>query len=203
MGLDALVRQLANPLDRFSAARRFDRGLVAQPAQRSKRRHLLALFREGGHDTLIETGTYRGETVRFFLPYAKRIVSIEIDATLHQLARHRFAANDNVEILLGDALEMTPRLVAELDGSCLLWLDGHFSGGATGRGELEEPVVEILRRVRELPSPHGMTVVVDDLRRFGRDPGVPPLYSLIDAARVAFPGARISAELDSLVIRTG
>lgn len=201
MALDALVRHLAPPLDRLAAGRRFDRGIVAQPAQSAKRRHLLALFRERGHDTLIETGTYRGDTVAFFLPHARRIVSVEIDPALHARAQSRFAAHPEVEILLGDALELAPQVLAETHTPCLLWLDGHFSGSGTGRGELEEPVVEILARMRELELPGGMTVVIDDLRRFGREPDVPSLDALIDATRATFPGARLSAELDSLVVR--
>jgi hypothetical protein len=46
-----------------------------------------------------------------------------------------------------------------------------------------------------------MTVVIDDLRLFGRSPDDPSLESLVDASRAAFPGARITAEFDSLVVR--
>jgi hypothetical protein len=199
--LPGSVRRLASPLERLGAAWRFDRGVVAQPAQLAKRRHLLELFRERGHDTLIETGTYLGETAHFFVPHAKRIVSIEIDAALHARAVELFSSVDNVEIVLGDALELAPRFVSELRSPCLLWLDGHFSGGATGRGELDEPGVEILRRLQPLVVPAGMTVVVDDVRRFGAIPGVPSLDVLIGNARETFPGARMTLELDSLVIR--
>lgn len=183
------------------AAWRFDRGVSSAPAQRSKRRHLLSLFKERGHDTLLETGTYLGETVRFFLPHAARIVSIEIDPALHARATRKFAGSRNVEIMLGDALELAPRLLSGLDRPCLLWLDGHFSGGVTGRGEVDEPVVEILRRIQPDGVVPGTTAVIDDLRLFGTDPGVPSFDSLIDAARSAFPGARLSVEFDSLVVR--
>lgn len=203
MQLDGSLRRLASPLERLDAAWRFDRGCVARPAQRSKRRHLLALFEERGHDTLVETGTYLGETVRFFVPHARRIFSIEVDPSLHDRAARLFGGDENVEIMLGDALEVAPRVVSALDGPCLLWLDGHFSGGATGRGELDEPVVEILRRIGGTEPPRGMTIVVDDLRRFGIDAGVPTLDTLINTAREAFPGSRTSVELDSLVIRAG
>jgi hypothetical protein len=196
-----LPRRLVSPLDRLLAAQRFDRGMVAQPAQHAKRRHLLALFKERGHDTLVETGTYFGDTVRFFLPHATRIVSIEIDRGLHARAARRFSRKNNVQIVLGDAVEWAPRFLSELDEPCLLWLDGHFSGGATGRGELSEPAVAILSRIAEFGSPPGMTIVIDDLRLFGRSPDVPSLVSLVDASRAAFPGARITGELDSLVVR--
>jgi hypothetical protein len=199
--LSSVRRRLVNPIDRLAAAWRFDRGVIAQPAQNAKRRHLLSLFTERNHDILVETGTYLGDTIAFFVPHARRIVSIEIDGTLHARAAERFANNANVELVLGDALESAPQIVSELEEPCLLWLDGHFSGGATGRSALDEPAVAILRRIAQLRCASGTTVVIDDLRRFGRESGVPALDSLLDASRATFPGASISVELDSLVIR--
>jgi hypothetical protein len=198
---DKLPRQLINPLDRLSAAWRLDRGIAAAPSQLSKRRHLLALFNERRHDMLIETGTYLGETVRFFLPHATKIVSIEVDPALHARAARMFSDRQNVEIVLGDALDIAPRLISELDHPCLLWLDGHFSGGVTGRGAVDEPVVEILRRIHPDAVVPGTTAVIDDVRLFGTNPGVPSLESLLEAARRAFPQAHITVELDTLVVR--
>ena len=65
MNRASLTRSATSVVERAGALWRFDRGVVAQPAQRSKRRHLLALFEERGHETLIDTGTYLGDTVRF------------------------------------------------------------------------------------------------------------------------------------------
>jgi hypothetical protein len=201
MDLSASLRRAAAPLERARSAWLFDRGLGAHPSQHAKQRHLFALMRERGHDTFIETGTYLGETTAYFAPRARRVVSIEIEPALHARAARRFADTPNVEILLGDGKDIVPRLVGELQGPCLIWLDGHFSGGITGRGELEEPAVEILRRIGEQAPPRGMTIVVDDLRLFGSNPAAPGLGALVDATREAFPDAQLTAELDALVIR--
>jgi hypothetical protein len=201
MDLSASLRRAAAPLKRAQAVWLFDRGVGALPSQHAKHRHLLALLRERRHDTLIETGTYLGETTAFFATRARRVVSIEIEPALHARAARLFTESPNVEILLGDGMDIVPRLVSELDRPCLIWLDGHFSGGNTGRGAVEEPAVEILRRIKAQSPPKGMTVVVDDLRLFGENPAAPDLGSLINAALDAFPGARLTAELDTLVIR--
>lgn len=203
MDLSTSARALSRPLKRARAAWRFDRGVDAQPATYAKRRHLLTLMRERGHDAVIETGTYLGETTAYLAQHAGRVTSIEIEPRLHARAVALFKETPNVEIVLGDGMEVVPRLVSELTAPCLIWLDGHFSGGITGRGALDEPAVEILRRIREQSPPAGMTVVVDDLRMFGADPDFPDLASLIDAARDAFPSGRLTAELDCLVIRDG
>jgi hypothetical protein len=179
----------------------YDHGRVGPPAPRTKRRQLLGLFREGRHDVIVESGTYLGGTVAFFVPHASRIVSVEIDPALHARAQQRFSADPNVDLRLGDALEVVPSVIAELDRPCLLWLDGHFSGGITGRGDVDEPAAEILRRLGTI-APPGTTIVVDDLRSFGRDPDAPSLDELLSSARAAFPESRITTGVDCLIVRT-
>jgi hypothetical protein len=201
MNLDASLRRAAVPLKRAQAAWQFDRGIPAPPATYAKRHHLLTLLRKRGHEMVIETGTYLGETTAFLASHVSRVVSIEIEPRLHGLATERFRHQKNVELILGDGMEIVPQLVSDLDAPCLIWLDGHFSGGITGRGALDEPAVEILRRIESRQPPSGMTIVVDDLRVFGSEPSAPGLDTLIAAARDTFPRAHLTAELDSLVIR--
>jgi hypothetical protein len=192
---------LARLTDRLSAARRFDAGRLGQPADRAKRRHLLDLFQSRGHDVFVESGTYLGGTVAFMLPFARRIVSVEIEPALYEAARRRFADDANVELLLGDAASIVPEVAAALQEPALVWLDGHFTGGVnTVRGEAVEPAPGILESLGKLDLPPGMTVVVDDVRLFGRGDGFPQLDELVLGARAAFPEAEIALGLDSLVI---
>jgi hypothetical protein len=182
------------------AARRHDLGLEGAPANLAKRRHLLRLFRAGGHSIFVESGTYRGDTVAFFVPHARRIVSVEIEPSLHAAAARRFASQPHVEILLGDAMELIPRIVEDLQNGCLLWLDGHFSGRNTGRGEIAEPVIHILAKLGGIAAEGPVTIVIDDLRLFSREATFPKLHELVEAAVDAFPSAEILTGLDSLVI---
>ena len=39
-----------------------------------------------------------------------------------------------------DLIRRVPELVRQLDGPALFWLDGHYSGGDTAKGELDTPV---------------------------------------------------------------
>lgn len=187
--------------DRLSAARRFDAGRLGPPADRAKRRHLLDLFRARAHEVFVESGTYLGGTVAFMRPYARRIVSVEIEPALYEAARRRFAGVANVELLLGDAATIVPEIVAALREPALVWLDGHFTGGVNSvTGEAVEPAPGILESLGKLDLPRGMTVVVDDVRLFGRGDGFPPLDNLVLGARRAFPEAEIALGLDALVI---
>jgi hypothetical protein len=180
----------------------YEAGSVNVPPPQAKRRHLLQLFRERGHTLFVEAGTYRGDTVAFFLGHADRIVSVEVEPNLQAAAERRFEGEPAVEILLGDALDLVPPLVAREAASTLLFLDGHCSGGVTGEGREHEPAASILAALASAEHGAPLTIVVDDLRLFGTDPEFPTLDALIAGARDAFPEARIHAGLDALIIAT-
>jgi hypothetical protein len=184
---------------RAAALRRFDAGQVDAPSEHAKRRHLLDLFARRGHRIFVESGTYRGDTTAFFLRHADRLITVEVDPTLHRRAQERFAREPKVEVVAGDALVEIPRIVGELDTPPLVWLDGHYSGGSTGRGVEVEPALVIIKRLGDI-APPGITIIVDDLRLFGRLPDFPGLDDLITTARRSFPTASLQTGLDSLVI---
>jgi hypothetical protein len=188
-------------LQRLRAAQRYDAGLVAAPSDRAKRRFLLRLFKERNHRLLVESGTFLGGTVEYFLPHAERIVSVEIEPELHEAARRRFESSPSVELLLGDALNVIPRVLAEVSEPPLVYLDGHFTGGVNKEpGEAVEPAPGILERLGDLELPSGTSIVVDDLRLFGHGDGFPAVDELTSAARRSFPRAAIYVGIDCLVI---
>jgi hypothetical protein len=172
------------------------------PDGTAKRDHLLSLFRARRHRTMLESGTFMGDTVEYFMPHAARVISVEVEPTLFAAAQRKFEGVANVELILGDALHLVPQIVDELDDPPLIWLDGHFSEGVTGSGEEIEPAASILARLGAVRTPAGTTIVVDDLRLFGAHPDFPGLDELVQRARQGFPDARIRVGLDSLVIET-
>jgi hypothetical protein len=188
-------------LQRPRAALRYDAGVVAAPADRAKRRFLLNLFKERNHELFVESGTFLGGTVEYFLPHAKRIVSVEIEPELYEPACRRFESSPSVELVLGDALDVIPRVLAEVSEAPFVYLDGHFTGGVNKEpGELIEPAPGILEKLGDLELPSGTSIVVDDLRLFGRGDGFPALDELTSVARRSFPGAEIYLGIDCLVI---
>jgi hypothetical protein len=185
----------------MQAALRYDRGLLGAPSDRAKRRFLLREFKERNHELLVESGTFQGGTVEYFVPHAKRIISVEIEPALHEAARERFRDTPSVELLLGDAMDLIPRILEEVYVPPFVYLDGHFTGGVNAQpGEAIEPAPGILSKLAEHSLPPGSTLVVDDLRLFGRGDGFPALDELTAAARRSFPDAEIYVGIDSLVI---
>jgi hypothetical protein len=58
-----------------------------------------------------------------------------------------------------------PEVVAKLDAPTLFWLDGHYSGGDTAKGELHAPVWPELKAIFSgMKQP--FVVLIDDARCF-------------------------------------
>ncbi len=152
-----------------------------------------------GCTSLIETGTYRGDMIAAALDRFERVHSIELAAHLHEAAKRRFADERGVVVHHGDSGEILGSVLATVTGPCLLWLDGHWSGGVTAQGEQPTP---ILRELDHVFSAEGLlpVVLIDDARCFGGEPDYPSLESLRERVHEARPDWVFEVEDD--IIRT-
>lgn len=135
--------------------------------------------------TWVETGTYRGDTTAFLSDHAKRVISLEPEPGLYALAAQRFVDVSNVTLINETSEACFPKLLPTLSGNICFWLDGHFSAGGTFLGENHCPVEHELAAIaanRERFS--SVTILVDDLRLFGREEGYPSADFLVDWARL-------------------
>ena len=148
----------------------------------AKRRMILDALRSRDLRTVVETGTFLGDTTYFLSSRGYRVVTIEVDPRLANLARARFDGDDHVQAVEGDSGTLMPELIAKLDQPVLFYLDGHYSGTGTGKGEHETPVVKeveaILAGARD-----GSFVIIDDARCFGAWPDFPPLAEFLALLR--------------------
>lgn len=122
-----------------------------------------------GIQTFVETGTYRGDTTAFAAELFPQVVSIEVDADCHRAAVARLAGT-GARVLLGDSRVELPRVVADLTGSALFWLDGHAGGGFHGPVD-DCPLLQELDAIAG--SPHEHFILIDDVRAFLAPPPPP------------------------------
>lgn len=127
-------------------------------------------------DLFIETGTYRGDTSLHLSKRVSKVITVEIDKRLADLARQRLAGF-GVDVLTGDSAELMPAIVGALSNERVLyWLDGHFSAGVTGGNFDSLPLSKELAVI--VPSLKDWDLIlVDDVREFGRN-GYPSLELL-------------------------
>jgi hypothetical protein len=147
----------------------------------------------------VETGTYLGDMVEAMKTHFARIYSIELDPVLFKRARERFRNDNYVTVLRGDSGICLKEIVQQLDKPSLFWLDGHYSGGITARGETDTPILSELACILGAED-FGHVVIIDDARCFGADPAYPHYQDLQRFIKLHRPHAQVSLEDDMIRI---
>lgn len=149
----------------------------------------------------IETGTFLGNMVQFIADTGVQCHSIEIDEGLHARAKELLSSRSNVRLILGDSAQELPKLIAKLNTPATFWLDGHYSGQGTGRGEIDTPISAELEAILDHPVKTHV-ILIDDARCFDGQSDYPGLHQLL--ARFAdHPDyvASVSADMIRIVPR--
>jgi hypothetical protein len=113
----------------------------------------------------VETGTYLGIMVNALRNDFQKLYSIELSEILYRRAVKIFADDRKINIRLGDSGVVLPQVVAELTEPALFWLDGHYSGGVTGKADIETPIMRELEHVFNHPIKKHV-ILIDDARLF-------------------------------------
>jgi hypothetical protein len=121
-------------------------------------------FIEKYSDIFIETGTFYGDGVQSALnSNYKNITSIEISQKFYDIGKERFKNNPNVNIVLGDSAVILGDIINKYDEQITFWLDGHFSGGDTGHGIEEFPILQELNHIKNHKNKNHI-IMIDDIR---------------------------------------
>ena len=144
---------------------------------------------------LIETGTYLGDMVYAMRKSFSKILSFELDQTLAEQARKRFANDNHITIIQGDSGRLLGDYLADIREPCLFWLDGHYSGGITARGALETPIKNELTYILSHPV-DGHVILIDDARCFTGENDYPTLQDLREFLNERKPGWQFSVDTD-------
>lgn len=156
--------------------------------------------------TLVESGTFLGDTIAHFKDLFPRLYSIELQTDLYNAARKRFAGDMNVTIIQGDSEQMMKGLMPELEAPALFWLDGHYSSEfyigetyvRTARGDKDTPIAEELKTILTAGAPH--VILIDDARLFGVEKDYPSIGRIKKMVRALKPGHEVRLMQDIIAI---
>jgi hypothetical protein len=95
----------------------------------------------------------------------EKIWSIELAPALAAAAKKRFAPHQHVQIIEGDSSKVLKQIMPKLDKPTLFWLDGHYSGCVTAKGDVECPILDELDAVFS-GAPQRDVILIDDARLF-------------------------------------
>ena len=114
----------------------------------------------------IETGTYLGNGIRDVLNNYEYIHSIELADKWYQHNVEQFKNFEHVKMYHGDSKKILPQLLNNIKEPVTIFLDAHYSGGATAFGEEEVPLLfelEILKNRK-----YNDIIIIDDCRLLGK-----------------------------------
>ena len=97
--------------------------------------------------TFVETGTGTGSTTWAMRNLFSKIYSVELNDELFKKAQIKFAAYPHVSLYQGDSAQILPSILTKINEPTLFWLDGHYSGESTSKGNLNTPILRELNLV--------------------------------------------------------
>ncbi|MDX1697200.1 MAG: hypothetical protein R3308_02890 [Thiohalobacterales bacterium] len=177
------------------------RGRPAPPPHLIKQKMIIQQVKQHNPRIMVETGTLMGDMVEAMRPHFSRIYSIEISPELARKAQQRFVDDGNITIIENDSAVALKSLVPGIHEPALFWLDGHYSGGNTGKGEKDTPVMEELSTIYDSDIDH--IVLIDDARLFGSDPDYPTMDELESFIRKRRPNAMLTTRNDCIHVVPG
>jgi hypothetical protein len=135
--------------------------------------------------SFIETGTYQGEMIDAVKGTFDKIFSIELEKKLCEEACRKFDRYEHITILQGDSGEKLIEVLSQLNQPGLFWLDGHYSGGETAKGELDTPIMKELDSIYRHPLAKEHIILIDDARCFNGEGDYPGIAALENSAKSA------------------
>lgn len=174
-------------------------GRPVPPPSIFKQRILLEYAKTKGLRIFVETGTFYGDMVEAMNGSFDKIYSIELSKDLWQKAEKRFKGQKHIEIIHGDSGKELFKLMSKIDRPVLFWLDSHYSGGITAKGNKDTPIYEELRHIFNAPD-RGHVIIIDDARCFGADPAYPSIEELNKFIKSKRTNIDIAVQNDSIII---
>lgn len=143
-------------------------------------------------NTLVETGTFLGEMIYAQRNNFKQLYSIELSEELFRMAEKRFSVYPHIKILNGDSGKVLNELVPSLNEPALFWLDGHYSGFETAKGESATPFLQEFNAITSSKYRH--FILVDDAHLFNGTGDYPTLDFVKDLVKHNLPDYLIDVE---------
>jgi hypothetical protein len=174
-------------------------GSPVPPPHSAKQKVIEKYAKQYSCSTLIESGTYLGDTIYSQKDNFSQIISVELSRKLYKAACRRFKNYPHIRVFFGNSGELLPEIMPGIKNRSLLWLDGHYSGGLTARGETESPVFKELDAI--LKNNGALHVIlIDDARLFIGKRDYPTMDELEAYVKGKNRDYKISTESDIIIL---
>ena len=123
----------------------------------------------------IETGTYYGDTTKILSRISSKVISIEADQDLYELAKKTFSNLENIELMFGrseDKLTEAFKKIKNYQNICI-YLDAHLCNDhiknkkTFGEEKDASPIKKELKFIEEQKDKFNkINILIDDIRLF-------------------------------------
>lgn len=113
----------------------------------------------------IETGTLEGNTILAMDNYFSVLYTIEYSEKYYNYTKNKYNGN-KINFILGDSSIVFEELLPHIKNKTIFFLDGHWSGGDTGKSSKDCPLIEEVTSINNLFVNEGI-IIIDDFRLFG------------------------------------
>ena len=129
------------------------------------------------YPNFIESGTYMAETVMALEQYFSNLYTIEIKKEFYENTKNKYKG-DKIHFYLGDSGTVLGEILPNINGKSILFLDGHWSAGNTGKGEKKDcPLYEELTSIITHHKDDAI-IIIDDVKLFGMGPNNKNKYDI-------------------------
>lgn len=137
-------------------------GEISGPVPQFKYALIADYGRRYGLKTFVETGTCYGNACEVARRTFEHVYSIELSKDYYDYCVGRFQGIPSVHLYHGDSGKMLRQILLSIPNEpTLFWLDAHWSGGTTAKGETDPPTELELDVIAEL-RPDSI-VLIDDM----------------------------------------
>ncbi|MCI5130089.1 MAG: hypothetical protein D3904_00900 [Candidatus Electrothrix sp. EH2] len=128
---------------------------------------ILARFpRYAGIKTFIETGTFRAETIEKMSNLFSNCHSIELSLELYEKAKKKCSGLP-ITFHNGDSVQILKNLVPEIKEPAIFFLDAHWCGRESAKGNVDVPLLEEIKLIAK--RPYNDLLIIDDFRLFAKN----------------------------------
>lgn len=150
-----------------------------------------------GPKVFIETGTFRGETVKAMLQTFDKLFTVDTNAIYAQRAARRFRSMPKVRCFCGDSAEVLPKILVGIAEPCLFWLDAHCVGTKHDNYVVGAPIRAELDCILSHSRAADHIILIDDVWFFERGgAGIPSVAELAAIVHAKFPDWCFETGLD-------
>ncbi len=158
----------------------------------------------------VESGTYKGDTAFLAGLLFEEVHTVELSHELVENAVIRFKNLPTVKVYQGDSGSVFKQMLPKIASRILFYLDGHYSGGNTAKGECNTPIFSELAAIRDAKKSDSI-ILIDDIRLFQASlypeklantaaEGYPDLNELIEALLEINPDYQLCFLADALLV---